>query len=144
MRDRAAQLVAEIPQNLRDYTVHDITHLDALWETASLVAGSDYSLNPLEGFVLGGAILLHDAGMALVAYPLGLKHSVMSQRGSMRCSARTACYKGAIRHPTRLMRFPSLLWILRSKLCSEISMRLKQNACPLSRGPIQFPVTRCC
>jgi hypothetical protein len=71
MRERVALLVAEIPQDLREFTVHDITHLDALWEMASLAAGDEYRLTPLEGFVLGGAILLHDAGMSLAAYPEG-------------------------------------------------------------------------
>jgi hypothetical protein len=71
MRERAALLVAEIPQDLRDFTVHDITHLDALWEIAAIIAGGDYPLTPLEAFVLGGAFLFHDAGMSLAAYPQG-------------------------------------------------------------------------
>jgi len=54
------------------YTVHDITHLDALWETASLVAEVTLTLNPPEAFVFGGAVLLHDAGMTLAAYPGGM------------------------------------------------------------------------
>src|SRR5260370_1650430 len=72
-RERAGQLAGEIPQSLRDFTVHDITHLDALWETADLIAGPNVKLNALEGFVLGGAFLLHDLGMALAAYPGGLE-----------------------------------------------------------------------
>jgi hypothetical protein len=67
-----ALLVEQIPLDLRDFTVHDVTHLDALWEMASLCSGAHYTLSPLEGFVLGGAILLHDAGMSLAAYPGGL------------------------------------------------------------------------
>jgi Histidine kinase-, DNA gyrase B-, and HSP90-like ATPase len=56
-------------------TVHDISHLDALWEVADTIAGEDYSkhLNPAEAFVLGGSILLHDAGMCLAAYPGGFE-----------------------------------------------------------------------
>jgi hypothetical protein len=50
------------------YTVHDLTHADALWETASLVTGPDVELNPAEGFVLGAAFLFHDAAMGLAAY----------------------------------------------------------------------------
>ncbi len=53
MRERAAVLVGEISRILPDYTVHDITHLDALWEMADLIAGPTYSLNPVEAFVLG-------------------------------------------------------------------------------------------
>jgi len=56
-RERAAILAAEIPQDLREYTVHDATHLDALWELADLIGGPDISLTPTEGFVLGGSFL---------------------------------------------------------------------------------------
>jgi hypothetical protein len=59
-RQRAATLGGEIPRDLRFFTVHDVTHLDALWEMADLVAGPDYPLTPAEVFVLGGAILVHD------------------------------------------------------------------------------------
>lgn len=72
-RERAALLAAEIPQDLRDYTVHDATHLDALWELADLIAGPEISISPVEGFVLGGAFLIHDLGMGLAAWPGGMK-----------------------------------------------------------------------
>jgi len=72
MRKRVAVLVNEIHADLRHLTVHDITHLDALWEMADMIAGSDYFVTPTEAFVLGGAFLLHDAGMSLAAYPGGL------------------------------------------------------------------------
>jgi hypothetical protein len=52
-------------------TIHDETHLDALWETADLISGHGYPLNPLEGFVFGGAILLHDAALCFEAYEGG-------------------------------------------------------------------------
>lgn len=71
-RERVSLLASVIAKDLPDLTVHDISHLDALWETASLIAGSGYPLTPCEAFVLGGAILLHDAGMSLVSYPEGL------------------------------------------------------------------------
>lgn len=71
-RKRAAVLAAEIPQNLRTLTVHDITHLDALWEVADTIIGDDYTINPAEAFVLGGAILLHDLGMSLSSYNAGI------------------------------------------------------------------------
>src|SRR5688572_25964341 len=71
-RERAAILAGEIQRDLPEFTVHDVTHLDALWEMADLIAGSDYPLNPLEVFALGGAILLHDLGLGLAAWPDGL------------------------------------------------------------------------
>lgn len=72
MREKAGALVARIASDMPGYTVHDVTHLDALWETASLVASPELALNPPEAFVFGGAVLLHDAGMTLAAYPRGL------------------------------------------------------------------------
>lgn len=72
MRDNAAHLVSLIPEDCKGLTVHDITHLDALWEMADLIAGDRFELNPAEAFILGGAILLHDAGMSVASYPSGL------------------------------------------------------------------------
>jgi hypothetical protein len=72
-RDQAALLAIEIGRDLPELTVHDISHLDSLWETASIIAGNDYKLTPTEGFVFGGAILLHDLGMSLAAVDGGLK-----------------------------------------------------------------------
>jgi hypothetical protein len=72
LRARVKPLVARIAADMPGYTVHDVTHLDALWETASLVAEPNLALNPPEAFVMGGAILLHDAAMTLAAYPGGL------------------------------------------------------------------------
>lgn len=52
--------------------MHDITHIDALWETAELLLSDDESLTPLEAFTLGCAFLIHDLGLSLAAYPNGL------------------------------------------------------------------------
>jgi len=38
-----------------------------------LIAGDEFKLNPAEAFVFGGAVLLHDAGMSIAAYPGGLE-----------------------------------------------------------------------
>lgn len=72
VRERAAQLVSRIAVDLPGMTIHDISHLDALWDTASSVAEGAVNVNPAEAFVLGGSILLHDAAMSLAAYPGGL------------------------------------------------------------------------
>ncbi|MGZ4971352.1 MAG: HD domain-containing protein, partial [Limisphaerales bacterium] len=72
MRARAEHLVSLIPRDIPGLTVHDVTHLDALWETASLIAGENYPINPAEAFVFGGAVLLHDSAMSLAAYPGGI------------------------------------------------------------------------
>lgn len=72
MREKANLLVSRIGADMKDMTVHDISHLDALWEMASIVARDSIDLNPPEAFVFGGAVLMHDAGMTLAAYPDGL------------------------------------------------------------------------
>lgn len=72
MRTRSMALVAKIAGDLPHMTVHDVTHLDALWEMASIAAGDSLDLNPAEAFVFGGAILLHDAAMTLAAFPGGM------------------------------------------------------------------------
>jgi hypothetical protein len=72
-RERAAQLADEIRKDLPDLTVHDITHLDALWEIASQITGDEFLLTPTEGYVLGGAILLHDLAMSVAATPGGFE-----------------------------------------------------------------------
>ncbi|MGH8625687.1 MAG: hypothetical protein ACREYC_10595, partial [Gammaproteobacteria bacterium] len=45
-RERVAQLVQTLGAELPGLTVHDITHLDALWRVADQIAGPDYSINP--------------------------------------------------------------------------------------------------
>ena len=65
------QLTSRIAGSLPGLTIHDISHLDALWDVASTVAGPDYPLNPLESYVFGAAVLLHDAGLCFEAYSGG-------------------------------------------------------------------------
>lgn len=73
MREQVSSLLTMVPTDCKDLTVHDVTHLDALWEMASLLSGNCSDLNPAEVFVLGSAILLHDAGLTTAAYPEGLE-----------------------------------------------------------------------
>lgn len=71
-RERAKTLASEINRTLPEFTVHDISHIDALWDTAELVTKDCTNLNPAEAFVLGGAFLIHDLGMGLAAFPNGI------------------------------------------------------------------------
>lgn len=70
-RNRVGQLIQTIPSDIPGLTVHDLTHLDALWDMADILTGGKYELNPAESFVLGGAILLHDSAMTVCAYNNG-------------------------------------------------------------------------
>ena len=71
-RTKAGQLTARIAPTLPELTVHDLTHLDALWEVADVIAGDQYPMTPLEAFVFGGAVLLHDSALCFEAYEGGV------------------------------------------------------------------------
>lgn len=68
LRKKAAVLLDENARSMPEFTVHDISHVDALWETADLVCGARVTLNPAEAYVLGCAFVLHDAAMGTAAY----------------------------------------------------------------------------
>src|ERR1022692_161693 len=53
--------------DLPHFTVHDVTHSDALWEMADLILGESYQITPIEAFILGATFLVHDAGMSAAA-----------------------------------------------------------------------------
>jgi hypothetical protein len=72
MRENAMTLARQIHRDVLGLTVHDETHLDALWQTADAIAGDDFDLTPVEAFVFGAAVLLHDTAMAVAAYPGGM------------------------------------------------------------------------
>lgn len=63
-RDNAVYLLEQIRKDFPNLTIHDITHVDSLWDVASVIIGSNYYINPLEGFVLGCAFLIHDAALS--------------------------------------------------------------------------------
>lgn len=67
--DNAVELSREIQRDLPQLTLHDDRHFEALWARADQLAGPNFELTPLEVFVFGGAILLHDAANSLAAFP---------------------------------------------------------------------------
>lgn len=71
MRDRVNELISHIPSDCRELTIHDITHLDALWDCAETISGPSWKINPAEAFVFGAAVLTHDAALTTIAYPEG-------------------------------------------------------------------------
>ena len=70
-RERASLLTSRIVDSLPGLTLHDISHLDALWGVASTIAGDNYTLNPLDCYLFGTAVLLHDAALCHEAYSGG-------------------------------------------------------------------------
>ena len=73
LREKVIPIVNRISFDLPEITVHDISHLDALWDTASLVAEDAVNVNPPEAFVFGASVLLHDAAMSLAAFQNGIE-----------------------------------------------------------------------
>ena len=71
IRRNVEVLTSRIAVSLPELTIHDISHLDALWDVVDTVAGSDFPLNPIEAYVFGAAVLLHDAGLCFEAYSGG-------------------------------------------------------------------------
>ncbi|WP_172705137.1 HD domain-containing protein [Sphingomonas sp. LH128] len=67
--DNAVELSREIQRDLPQLTLHDDRHFEALWARADQLAGQEFTLTPLEVFVFGAAILLHDAANSLAAFP---------------------------------------------------------------------------
>ena len=66
-RDRAKVLAEEIAKENPGFTVHDISHIDALWDTASVVLGDEFTLSPIEAYALGMSFLIHDLAMSNVS-----------------------------------------------------------------------------
>jgi histidine kinase/DNA gyrase B/HSP90-like ATPase len=80
LRANAIPLLAEAARSTPNFTVHDISHVDALWETASLVCVDPMTMTPAEAFVLGCAFVLHDAAMGVAAYRDGLVKNIGEDR----------------------------------------------------------------
>ena len=72
-RDRVGHLTSRIAASLPSLTMHDLSHLDGLWTVAGTIADEDFALNPLEGYLFGSAVLLHDAALCFEAYSGGQK-----------------------------------------------------------------------
>ena len=63
-RRSVAGLLNKIRGDFEYLTIHDISHVDALWEVADTLLGPSYKINPLEGYILGIAFLIHDVALS--------------------------------------------------------------------------------
>ena len=70
--ENACHLAGQIGRDLPSLTLHDVHHFEALWDRADQIAGPSLRLTPLETFVFGGAVLLHDAANTAAAFPAGM------------------------------------------------------------------------
>jgi Histidine kinase-, DNA gyrase B-, and HSP90-like ATPase len=137
LRDKARVLIDRIRSNMPYLTVHDLTHLDALWEIGNIIAGASYLLTPAEGYVFGASVLLHDAAMCLAAYPRGLaditvtnewKDSVVMLNAELYGSKPTA---DQISNPPQDIverAVPIVLRLLHTKQAEELPRRKWKNA----------------
>jgi len=71
-RGKMLHIVNRISAEFPDLTLHDITHLDKLWEMSDLLLKDSFDLNPLETYILGVSILLHDSALTYLAYENGV------------------------------------------------------------------------
>ena len=87
-RDRVNHLTSRIVTSLPSLTMHDLSHLDGLWNVAGTIAGDNFRLNPLEGYIFGTAVLLHDAALCFEAYKGGqqaVRDSIQWRDAHNRC-----------------------------------------------------------
>lgn len=77
LRSKVENLVNQTAGQFPQLTLHDINHLDALWEISSIITGENFELTPLEGFVLGCSFLIHDTALCYEAY-IGGKDTIRS------------------------------------------------------------------
>lgn len=71
IRDKVRYISERISEEFPNLTLHNLDHLDELWDTASLLIDKNYPWNPFEGYVLGCSILLHDLAICFQAYEGG-------------------------------------------------------------------------
>lgn len=69
---RISQVANKIASEFPNLTLHDENHFHALWHRASELTEDPASLNPLEAFILGGSILIHDVAHTVLAYDGGM------------------------------------------------------------------------
>ncbi|OWV20231.1 hypothetical protein B7990_03400 [Fibrobacter sp. UWB4] len=68
-RERIAEFLGKIPSLFPGYTVHNISHSDALWQMTDIIlTDSEIKINPVEAYVLGCSFLFHDLGMSPAIY----------------------------------------------------------------------------
>lgn len=66
-RKNSRYLLDKIRNDFPNLTQHDISHVDGLWQVGSVIIGQEYDVNPLEGYVLGCAFLIHDSVLSYEA-----------------------------------------------------------------------------
>lgn len=68
VREHIKGLLDEVRSDFPNLTDHSVEHVDNLWRIANLITGDNYPINPLEGFILGCAFLVHDSVLSYKAF----------------------------------------------------------------------------
>ncbi|MDO4800621.1 MAG: hypothetical protein Q4A15_00500 [Prevotellaceae bacterium] len=68
LRENIKGLLDEVRNDFPNLTDHSLEHVDGLWRIASMITGENYTLNPLEGFILGCSFLIHDSVLSYRAF----------------------------------------------------------------------------
>lgn len=71
--DRACGIAKKIGSDAPGLTLHDEHHFLALWSAADLLLPPSVKLTPVETFIFGIAILIHDAAHTTIAFEGGLQ-----------------------------------------------------------------------
>ncbi|KAA3447846.1 hypothetical protein C7I87_24990 [Mesorhizobium sp. SARCC-RB16n] len=71
--ERACSLAKRIAADAEGLTLHDEAHFTRLWECADIIVGKKYKLSPIETFIFGIAILIHDAAHTVLAFEGGIR-----------------------------------------------------------------------
>ncbi|CAN7462127.1 HD domain-containing protein [Rhizobium sp. LjRoot254] len=70
--NRASRVAEDISTELPQLTLHDEQHLEAVIDTADFILGPEKILTPMEVFVFGCSVALHDLAHCTTAYAGGL------------------------------------------------------------------------
>lgn len=73
--ENAGKLADNIKIDYPHLTIHDKVHLYSVWEMADILCPEEF-LNPLEAFVFGCSICLHDIGLTISSYEDGFKEII--------------------------------------------------------------------
>lgn len=63
-RERVVSQLEKIKHEFPKLSVPSITQIESLWNVADTIIGKNYNINPLEGYILGMAFLMHDTALS--------------------------------------------------------------------------------
>ena len=122
LRDVVEALASKISEQIPEFTDHSVKHLDALWWVADQVLTKDEmnQITPGEAFVLGGALYLHDLGMAKAATGAGAAELAATPQYS--AAFRRLKTLGVAESPARVLALRSSARELHARLAADLAV----------------------